>query len=98
MVVRNAMLAFFYGGTKAPEWVYPSQVGPSHICIPLCVGIFALFKPIALPPFFNSGILILLGATLVHFFFVGAFGRLPRVIGGLLTAAYGFFLYKGLLK
>ncbi len=98
MVVPNAILAVYYAWTKRPEVVYTSQVGDSHICIPLCVGIFALFKPIALPPFFNSGILILLGATLVHFFFVGAFGRLPRVIGGLLTAAYGFFLYKGLIK
>jgi len=98
MVVPNAILAVYYAWTKRPEVVYTSQVGDSHICIPLCIGIFALFKPIALPPFFNSGILILLGATLVHFFFVGAFGRLPRVIGGLLTAAYGFFLYKGLIK
>jgi len=25
-------------------------------------------------------------------------GRLPRVVGGLLVAAYGYFLWKGLLQ
>jgi hypothetical protein len=40
---------------------------------------------------------ILFGATLVHFFFVALFGRLPRFIGLVLVAAYGYFLWKGLL-
>jgi cation:H+ antiporter len=40
---------------------------------------------------------ILLGTTLVHFVCVALFGRLPRFVGVLLIAAYGLFLWKGLL-
>jgi cation:H+ antiporter len=49
------------------------------------------------PPFFQIGMFILLGATLVHLFFVALFGQLPRFIGWVLVAAYGYFLYQGLL-
>jgi hypothetical protein len=34
----------------------------------------------------------------VHFFFVGLFGRLPRVIGLALVIAYGVFVYNGVVK
>lgn len=97
-VLPNAILAIYYGWTKRPEIVYTSQVGDSHICIPLCIGVFALFKTIELPSFFSTSIAILLGATVVHFFFIAAYGRLPRSVGWILTAAYGYFLYQGLLK
>jgi hypothetical protein len=40
---------------------------------------------------------ILLGATLVHFLFIVLLGRLPRFVGVVLVAAYGYFLWKGLL-
>jgi hypothetical protein len=33
----------------------------------------------------------------VHFVFVALFGRLPRFVGLALVAAYGYFLWKGLL-
>lgn len=98
MVLPNALLAFYYGFTKRPEIVYTSQVGDNHICIPLCIGVFALYKTIVLPAFFKPGIIILLAATFVHFFFVAIFGRLPRSAGLLLIAAYGYFLYAGLLQ
>ena len=42
-------------------------------------------------------LVILLGATLVHFLCVALFGKLPRIMGWALVVAYGFFLYKGLL-
>ncbi|EEF60416.1 sodium/calcium exchanger membrane region [Pedosphaera parvula] len=98
MVVPNGMLAIYYAITKRPEVVYTSQVGDGHICIPLCIGIFALFKSITMPQFFQAGMLLLVGATVVHLLFVGFFNRLPRLAGLGLTAAYGYFLYKGLLK
>jgi hypothetical protein len=41
---------------------------------------------------------ILLGASVLHFFFIALFGRLPRFMGWVLTAAYVVFLYKGLGK
>ena len=98
MVLPNGLLAFYYAWRGNPEVVYTSQVGDGHISIPLCIGIFALYRPIHVPPFFQTGALILLGAALIHFFFVALFGRLPRIMGWVLTAAYGVFLYKGLGK
>jgi cation:H+ antiporter len=95
-VLPNGLLAFYYGWRRKPEVVYTSQVGDGHICIPLCIGIFALYKPIAVPPFFTTGVIILGAATLVHLLFIGRWGRLPRSVGWLLTAAYGLFLYYGL--
>ncbi|MGD0252647.1 MAG: sodium:calcium symporter [Verrucomicrobiota bacterium] len=97
MVLPNAVLAFYYGWRKQPETVYASQVGDAHVSIPLCIGIYALYHTMDLPPFFHAGMFILLGATLVHFFFIALFGRLPRFIGAVLVAAYGYFLWKGLL-
>ena len=50
-----------------------------------------------MPAFFETGMFILLGATLLHLFFVAIFGQLPRFFGWILLIAYGFFLWKGLL-
>ncbi len=97
-VLPNGLLAFYYGWRRQPEVVYTSQVGDGHVCIPLCIGVFALYKPIVVPAFFQTGVLILGGATIVHLFCIGLFGRLPRVLGWLLTAAYLLFLYDRLLK
>lgn len=96
MVLPNGLLAFYYAWRGNPEVVYTSQVGDGHICIPLCIGIFALYRPIQIPGFFYTGIIILLAAAALHFVFIALFGRLPRFVGWLLTAAYGLFLYKGL--
>lgn len=97
MVLPNALLAFYYARRGNPEVVYTSQIGDGHVCIPLCVGIFALYRPAALPAFFDTGVLLLLGAAAVHFLFTALLGRLPRWVGALLVVAYGVFLYKGLL-
>ena len=98
MVLPNALLAFYYAWRGNPEVVYTSQVGDGHISIPLCLGIFALYHTAKIPPFFQTGVLILMSAAAVHFVFVALFGRLPRFMGWVLTAAYGIFLYKGLGK
>ena len=97
MVLPNALLALYYGWGKKPEVVYASQVGDAHISIPLCLGIFALFHPLQLPTFFQTGMFILLGATLFHFVFVALFGKLPRFAGLILIGAYGWFVWRGLL-
>jgi cation:H+ antiporter len=97
MVLPNALLAFYYGWRKQPETVYASQVGDCHVSIPLCLGIYALYNTLNMPPFFQMGMMILLGATLVHFLFVAIFGQLPKFAGWILVAAYGIFLWKGLL-
>jgi cation:H+ antiporter len=98
MVLPNAMLAAYYSWRGQPETVYASQVGDAHVSIPLCVGIYALYHPMTLPAFFGVSMFILLGATLAHFIFVAALGRLPRFAGAALVAAYGYFLWKGLLE
>jgi cation:H+ antiporter len=98
MVLPNAVLAMYYGITGRPEVVYTSQVGDSHICIPLCVGVFALYKAIPTTPEFSTGVVILLGAAVLHFLCIAGLGRLPRTMGWVLTAAYGYFLWRGLLN
>jgi cation:H+ antiporter len=97
MVLPNAILALYYSWRGQPETVYASQVGDAHVSIPLCLGVYAMYHPMFMPPFFHAAMFILLGATLVHFFCVALFGQLPRIVGWALVAAYGIFLYKGLL-
>ncbi|MSU59763.1 MAG: hypothetical protein EXS35_16615 [Pedosphaera sp.] len=92
----NAILALYYGWRGRPDIIYSSQVGDGHICIPLCVGIYALYHTLAVPAFFQTGVIVLLAATAVHFLFVMLFGQLPRLVGFALIGAYGWFLYHGL--
>jgi len=98
MVLPNALLAFYYSWRGQPETVYASQVGDAHVSIPLCIGIYALYHTLVIGPDFQVGMIILLGATLVHFLCVAVLGQLPRAVGWVLVAAYGVFLYKGLLN
>jgi cation:H+ antiporter len=98
MVLPNASLAIYYAIKGRPDIVYTSQAGDGHICIPMCIGLFALFNPIEIPTFFDLGVVIILAAGLIHFLFVLFLGRLPRLIGLALTGTYYFFLYKGLIK
>jgi len=98
MVLPNAILALYYGWRRKAEVVYASQVGDGHICLPLCVGIFALHHPLKVPDFFLTGVYVIGGATVIHLLFIGALGRLPRLTGIALVAAYGYFLKQGLLR
>jgi cation:H+ antiporter len=96
-VLPNGALAFYYAWKRQPEVVYTSQIGDGHICIPLCLGIFALFRPLETGPIFHTGAIILVAAALIHLFCVGRLGWLPRSIGWLLVFAYAIFLYSGLI-
>lgn len=98
MVLPNGLLAFYYAGNRRADIVYASQLGDGHICIPMCIGLFALFSPMPIPAFFNTGIAIIAGAGLLHFLFIASIGRLPRYVGIFLTAVYGYFLYSGFFK
>lgn len=97
-VLPNGLLALYYARRGNPEIVYSSQVGDGHICIPLCVGVFALYQTFAVPAVFQTGMFLLICATAVHMVFVALFGRLPWFMGWLLVGAYGVFLYEGLLR
>lgn len=97
MVVPNALLAFFYAARNRADITYASQVGDGHICIPLCLGLSALLHPLAIPAFFETGIAILIGATLVHTLCVLLSGGLPRWMGWPLLASYAWFVGAGLM-
>jgi cation:H+ antiporter len=96
MVVPNALLALYYAHAGRHDIVVSSQVGDGHICIPMCVGLFALMENIAVPDFFQWGIWIILAAGALHFVSIAIWGRLPRIVGALLLGGYCMFLYKGL--
>ena len=97
MVLPNALLALYWVWKRRADVVYSSQVGDGHICIPLGLGLCALFKPVPVPGFVETGLLLLLGAAALHMVFLLALGGLPRWAGWLFAAAYGWFLYAGLL-
>ena len=96
MVLPNALIAVYYAYKGRQDIIVSSQVGDGHICIPMCIGLFALFAPIHVPGFFQMGIYVILGAAAVHFLSIAVLGRLPRVFGFGMLAAYGGFLYVGL--
>ena len=97
MVLPNAILALYWGWKRRADVVYTSQVGDGHICIPLCLGLFALVKPLPVTNFFQTGLLILIGSALIHGILLLLTGRVPRWAGAALTAAYGWFVWQGLL-
>ena len=98
MVMPNALLAFYWGWKRRADVVYTSQVGDGHVSIPLSLGLYALLMPAAVPAVFAHGLELLVGAGVVHMFCLLAFGGLPRWIGAGLVAAYGWFVWDGVLS
>jgi cation:H+ antiporter len=96
MVLPNALLAFYYGAKNRMDVVYTSQSGDAHICIPLCIGIFAAIRAIPSGEFLQQSLLILMGLCAVHLLFVVTLGRLPRIVAAIFIAAFGYFLWAGL--
>lgn len=96
MVLPNALLAFYYGAKNRMDVVYTSQSGDAHICIPLCIGLFAAFRAIPAGPFLRQSLLILMGLCAAHLLFVVVVGRLPRVFAALFLVAFGYFVWTGL--
>ncbi|MGD8835073.1 MAG: hypothetical protein PVJ84_02615, partial [Desulfobacteraceae bacterium] len=97
MVLPNAFLAIYYAKSKRADIVYSSQVGDGHICIPMCIGMFALFAKIEIPAYFNLSVITIMGACMVHFMCLAILGRLPRIVGLVCTSSYIYFLYTGLI-
>jgi cation:H+ antiporter len=98
MVVPNAFIALYFGFKGRQDIVVSSQVGDGHICIPMCIGLYALFDTIAVPGFFQIGILVISAAAVLHFASIALLGRLPRALGLLLLAGYGVFMVTGVLQ
>ncbi|MDQ8195908.1 sodium:calcium symporter [Coraliomargarita sp. SDUM461004] len=93
MVLPNAVLAFYYAWKQRGDVVYSSQVGDGHICIPLCIGLFAIFKPMPLPAFFQNGLLFISAVTLVHLLCVVLLRGLPKLVSVGLLVIYAYALY-----
>lgn len=98
MVLPNAFLALYYARAGRQDIVVSSQIGDGHICIPMCIGLFALFDRITVPDYFQTGIYIILAAAAVHFLSIALLGRLPRIIGVGLLGGYALFLYQGIIR
>jgi cation:H+ antiporter len=98
MVLPNAFIALYYAYLGRQDIVISSQIGDGHICIPMCIGLFAAFNPIQLPASFLMGTYLILGAGIVHFLCIGILGRIPRFVGAGLIGAYGYFIYNGLIQ
>ena len=97
-MLPNAFIALYYTYLGRQDIVISSQIGDGHICIPMCIGLFAVFNPIQLPATFLMGTYLILGAGLVHFLSIGILGRIPRFVGAGLIGAYAYFLYNGLIQ
>ena len=95
MVLPNGFLALYYAAVHRADIAYSSQIGDCHICIPLCIGIFALFSPIRIPSSFETGVYCIMGAGAGLFLVTALFGKLHRWAGVILMGLYGFFLFKG---
>jgi cation:H+ antiporter len=95
MVLPNALLAFYYGAKSRMDVVYTSQSGDAHICIPLCIGLFAAFRAIPTGAFLEQSLLILMGLGAAHLLFVVVVGRLPRIFAALFIAAFAAFVWMG---
>lgn len=98
MVLPNAFLAIYYAQAKRADIVYSSQIGDGHICIPMCIGMFTLFSQVQIPSYFKLSVIIIIAASGLHFLCIAIMGRMPRLVGGLFTGAYAYFLYKGLIN
>ncbi len=95
-VLPNAVPAFYYARRGQADVVYSSQVGDGHICIPFCIGLSALFRPIAVPPLFTLGMLLTICLGLFHLGLVAVRGRARRASGVFLVGVYALFVYYGL--
>jgi cation:H+ antiporter len=98
MVLPNAFLALYYTRIGRQDIVLSSQIGDGHICIPMCIGLFAVFNTIQIPVFFQTGVYFILGAAAIHFLSVAFTGRVPRFVGFGLMGGYAMFLYLGLVQ
>jgi cation:H+ antiporter len=96
MVLPNAALALYYAVKRRADIVYASQVGDGHICIPLCLGLGAVFSPGAMPAWLPDGLLVLAGAAGAHALGVLICGGLPRWLAPGFFLAYGWCLQRGL--
>jgi cation:H+ antiporter len=93
MVLPNAVLAFYYARKRRGDVVYSSQVGDGHICIPLCIGLYAVFNPLPVPDFLGNDLLFIAVIAGIHLGCVTLLKSLPRLVAVGLLGAYGYAIY-----
>jgi cation:H+ antiporter len=93
MVLPNAVLAFYYARKHRGDVVYSSQVGDGHICIPLCIGLYAIFSPMPVPDFMGNGLLFIAAVAAIHLGCVALLKCLPKLVAGGMIVAYGYAIY-----
>ncbi len=92
MVLPNGIVAVFYSARRRPEVVLSSQFGDAHICIPLCIGLYAAMAPMTVSDSSLRGLLFIAGLCLVNLASLALFGRIHRWTAGVLVAAYAVAL------
>lgn len=98
MVLPNAFIALYYARRGRQDIVLSSQIGDGHICIPMCIGLFALFNTIQVPALLQIGVYVIAGAGVIHFLSMVFFKRVPRLVGFGLLGAYAFFCFMGIVR
>ncbi len=93
MVLPNAVLALYYAWRQQGDIVYSSQIGDGHICIPLCIGLFAIFQPIKMPDHFLNGLIVIAALAVIHLVCILLFKGLPKWVSLLLLGVYAATLY-----
>ncbi len=96
MVIPNGLLALYYGWLRRADVVFSSQFADGHICIPLCVGLFACLQPIGVPDFLDISLMLIVAATGIHLACMLLLGSLPRAVGWALVVAYAAFVALGM--
>jgi cation:H+ antiporter len=98
MVLPNALLAAYYGARKRMDIVYISQIGDAHVCVPLCVGVFAVFHAFEVGAFLMQSLLIVMAICAVHLIFITVVRRFSRMFGLVFVSAFFVFIWLGLFK
>lgn len=88
MVLPNALLAFYYARQRRADIVYASQIGDAHMCIPLCMGLYAIFHAMPIAPLISDGLLLVAGAAFLHLLCVAFLRKLPRFVALPLLLAF----------
>ena len=98
MVLPNALLAIYYGSHRRMDVVYASQVGDGHICIPFCMGLFAVIHPFAVGDFLSRTLFILMGLFCCHLIFIMIVPKFSRIFAAVFVAVFCVFVWLGLFR
>lgn len=91
MVLPNAVVAVYYAWRSRADVVYASQFGDAHICIPLCLGLYAAFQDMPMPAGADAALIFIAGVCALNLLTIGLFSKLHRITAGVLIFCYALF-------